>query len=124
MSLAAKLVVASLLALPLAACSSSPSRTSAGAVGGGNVVTMKVDGMAGANCAKHIEHELAEAPGVRTATVSFETKTATVTLDPERPASTKQLDAAVAAWRKEHFAQEEDAECLDPQRREQIKKGM
>ncbi|MBC7771247.1 MAG: cation transporter [Pyrinomonadaceae bacterium] len=87
-------------------------------------VSFKVDGMACANCAKHIEEELEAVPGVQAASIDFATKTARVTLDPERPASRDQLDAAVAAWKKEHFSAKEDPECLDPKRREEIKRGQ
>ncbi|HYE62178.1 MAG TPA: heavy-metal-associated domain-containing protein [Phycisphaerales bacterium] len=83
----------------------------------------KVDGMACENCAKHIEEELVEVPGVKTAKVDFASKTARVTLDESNPASQKALDAAVTKWKMEHFAQEEDPECLDPKRREEIKRG-
>ena len=87
------------------------------------MAVFKVDGMACPNCAKHIEEELAAIPGVRKASVDFASKTATVTLDPARPASQDSLDAAVAAWKMEHFAAEEDPECLDPKKREEIKRG-
>src|SRR5688572_21741737 len=73
-----------------------------------NTVTFKVDGMACPNCAKHIAEELQEIPGVRSATIDFDSATARVQLDPERPASRESIDAAVAQWRKEHFAAKED----------------
>jgi Cu+-exporting ATPase len=99
----------------------STQRTSPGAVK--DTVTFKVDGMACPNCAKHIEEELAAIPGVRTASVNFATKSATVTVDPANPATMQSLEGAVAHWKKEHFAQEEDPECLDPARRAEIKAG-
>jgi copper chaperone CopZ len=86
-------------------------------------VLLKIDGMACANCAKHIERELEAVPGVESASVSFAAKTATVRLDAERPASLEQLNAAVAAWKREHFAADEDPDCLDPERRQEIKRG-
>lgn len=95
--------------------SHSETRTSAG------MVSFKVDGMACQNCAKDIEHHLAEVPGVKTAKVDFASKKATVTLDDQNPAKMEQLTAAVEAWRTEHFGAKEDANCLDPQKREEIK---
>jgi len=97
-------------------------RTSPGAVK--DTITFQVEGMACPNCAKHIEEELAAIPGVRTATVDFATKNATVTLDPASSVSMKSLEGAVAQWKKEHFALEEDPECLDPARRAEIKAGQ
>jgi copper chaperone CopZ len=99
----------------------SQRTASPGAVG--PTTTMTVDGMACENCAKHIEEELVKVRGVRAAKVDFASKTATVTLDPDNPASRKDLEGAVAVWKKEHFALEEDPECLDPDRREEIKRG-
>ena len=86
------------------------------------MVTFKVDGMACPNCAKHISEELEEVPGVKAAAVDFETKTAKVGMDPANPASMETLEATVAKWKKEHFAAKEDPECLDPAKREEIKK--
>lgn len=110
---------AALFAAPitLAACASSQPKASPGAV------SFKVTGMACPNCAKEIEHELSEVPGVKSASVDFKKSWATVTLDPQNPATREQLDAAVAHWRTEHFGAKEDANCLDPQRREEIKAG-
>lgn len=87
-------------------------------------VSFKVEGMACQNCAKHIEEELQAVPGVRKASIDFASKTARVTLDREHPATMEELNAAVAAWKAEHFAAEEDPECLDPKRREEIKRGQ
>ena len=86
-------------------------------------VALRIDGMACPNCAKHIEEELEAVPGVKSASVDFDSRTALVRLDPERPASVGELNAAVEHWKKEHFAAEEDPECLDPQRRAEIKRG-
>ena len=97
------------------------SPTSAGALK--DTVTFKVDGMACPNCAAHIAEELRAVPGVRSANVDFATKTATVALDPTNPASMSDLEATVAKWKKEHFAAEEDPECLDPAKRAEIKAG-
>jgi len=83
----------------------------------------RVDGMACENCAKHIEEELVEVPGVKSAKVDFASKTARVTLDESNPATQKAMDEAVTKWKMEHFAQETDPECLDPKMREEIKKG-
>lgn len=88
-----------------------------------DTVTLKVDGMACPNCAKHIAEELSAVPGVETASVDFDTKMATVKVDPQNPATESQLEAAVAKWKKEHFAAKEDPECLDPAKREAIKTG-
>lgn len=98
-------------------CASSQPKASPGAL------SFKVTGMACSNCAKEIEHELAEVPGVKAAKVDFKKSWATVTLDPEKPATKEQLEAAVAHWRTEHFGAKEDPNCLDPQRREKIKRG-
>lgn len=87
------------------------------------MISFKVDGMACGNCAKDIETHLAQVPGVKAATVNFETKTANVTLDKAHPANLQQLNAAVEAWRKEHGEQEVDAQCLDPKAREELKKN-
>lgn len=115
-------IVAAALALPfVGGCASRNQDASAHGASAG-MISMKVDGMACENCAKHIEHELAEVPGVKAAKVSFKSKTATVTLADQNPATREQLDAAVAKWKSEHFAQETDAECLDPKRREEIKR--
>ncbi len=84
-------------------------------------VSMPVKGMACENCAKDIENELMEVPGVKSAKVSFKKSMATVELDPEKPATREQLEAAVEHWRKEHFGMKEDAQCLDPENRERIK---
>lgn len=84
----------------------------------------KVEGMACENCAKHIADELREVPGVKAAEVDFKSKTATVKLDQSNPATQEALDAAVTKWKMEHFSQEEDADCLDPKKREEIKRGQ
>lgn len=110
-------LAASCLLAALVGCNSNQQKASPGAV------SFKVTGMACANCAKDIEHELAEVPGVRSAKVDFAKSTATVTLDPEKPATRESLDAAIAKWRTEHFGAEEDPKCLDPQKREEIKRG-
>ena len=107
----------SLLAATLTACNTGPPADVRTAV-------FKVDGMACQNCAKHIEEELVEVPGVKTARVDFASKTATVTLEKDNPASQQALDAAVTKWKMEHFAQEEDPDCLDPKKREEIKRGQ
>lgn len=88
----------------------------------GRAVQFKVNGMACPNCAKHIAEELAKVPGVESAVVNFDSATASVTLKETNPATNDQLQAAVDAWRKEHFAQEEDPECLDPKKRAELKK--
>jgi copper chaperone CopZ len=85
------------------------------------MISVPIEGMACPNCAKEIEGELAKVPGVRKATVNFDKKVANVTLDSDRPATREQLNAAVEHWRVEHFGVEEDENCLDPQRREEIK---
>lgn len=90
-------------------------------VGDPGTVSFKIDGMACPNCAKHIEHELAEVPGVRAASVDFSAATAVVLLDDRQPANMDQLNAAVDAWKREHFAAEEDPDCLNPERRKEIK---
>lgn len=107
--------------LALAAGCASTDRTAASPGALRDQVTFTIDGMACPNCAKHIEEELREIPGVRAAKVDFATKTATVSLDPDKPASMQSLEAAVAQWKKEHFAQEEDPDCLDPANRAAIK---
>lgn len=116
MKLIAALVSAAALAV-LSGCvySHSETRTSPG------MVSFKVDGMACENCAKDIAHHLAEVPGVKTAKVDFASKKATVTLDEANPAKMEQLNAAVEAWRTEHFGAKEDPNCLDPKAREEIK---
>ncbi len=88
----------------------------------GRAVQFKVNGMACPNCAKHIAEELAKVPGVESANVDFDSATASVMLKETNPASNEQLQAAVNAWRTEHFAQEEDPECLDPKKRAEMKK--
>ncbi len=85
------------------------------------MISVPVDGLACPNCAKEVEGELAKVPGVRKATVNFDKKVANVTLDPDHPATRAQIDAAVENWRKEHFGAEEDANCLDPKKREELK---
>lgn len=115
-SLAAILSLAALSNLPGCIYSShTETRTNAG------MLSFKVDGMACANCAKDVEHHLADVPGVKTAKVDFETKKATVTLDETNPAKMEQLTAAVEAWRKGHAAAESDANCLDPKKRDEMK---
>lgn len=110
------ITAATLLALLSACASSSRDEASPG------MISMKVDGMACGNCAKDIEHHLLiEVPGVKAAKVDFETKTAKVTLDEKNPATLAQLNAAVGAWKQEHFGAKEDAQCLDPRKREEIK---
>lgn len=121
--LSAILLAAALVASP--GCSANRDRENALlAPGAPNTVSFKVEGMACRNCAREIVHELMEVPGVRAAAVNFDTATATVAVDPDAPASMESLQAAVEHWRKEHFAAEEDPNCLDPQKRQQIKKGM
>lgn len=105
-------------------CATNQTAEQAGAAElGPNTVALKVDGMACPNCAKHIAEELQAVPGVTHASVDFDTKTATVQLDPSNPASTKSLNAAVAKWKKDHFSQEEDPECLDPAKRKEMIRG-
>jgi copper chaperone CopZ len=108
-------------ALALAGCAGAADTTSAAELGP-HTVALKVDGMACPNCAKHIAEELKEVPGVTDATVDFKTKTAIVNLDPNNPATTDSLNAAVSKWKKEHFSQEEDPDCLDPAKRKEMKR--
>lgn len=102
----------------LAACASTSHETASP-----GMISMKINGMACANCAKDVEQHLAQVPGVKAATVNFETKTAKVTLDQAHPANLDQLNAAVEAWRKEHGEAEADPQCLDPKAREELKKN-
>lgn len=111
----APLALASLLATLAGCASSSRHEASPG------MVSFKVEGMACPNCANHIQEDLAKLPGVKTAKVDFATKTASVTVADQNPATLDQMNAAVEAWKKEHFAQKEDPECLDPANRELIK---
>jgi copper chaperone CopZ len=105
----------------LAGCATNETaEKSSAAELGPNTVALKVDGMACQNCAKHIAEELQAIPGVKSASVDFDTKMATVHLDPNNPASTDSLNAAVAKWKKDHFTQEEDPECLDPAKRKEM----
>jgi copper chaperone CopZ len=113
-------ITAALTALILSTGCASNSSTSASTISPG-MISMKVEGMACGNCAKDIEHHLLEVKGVKAATVSFEKKQATVTLDESNPATLAQLNAAVDAWRKDHFGVKEDPNCLDPAKREEIK---
>lgn len=85
------------------------------------MMSVPVEGLACPNCAKEVETEIAKVPGVRKATVNFDKKVANVTLDPDHPATREQIDAAVAHWRVEHFGADEDANCLDPKKREELK---
>lgn len=111
--------VASLAACGLVGCASNKnSDASAG------MISVPVDGLACPNCAKEVEAEIAKVPGVRKAAVNFDKKVANVTLDPAHPATREQVTAAVEAWKKEHFGAEEDANCLDPKRREELKSQM
>ncbi len=110
-----------LLALALAALAGCASSTS---TDGASTLTMKVEGLACPNCAEGVAHELQEVRGVKNATVDFDSSTATVQLDPANPASKAELEAAVAKWRTEHFGAAEDPDCLDPAKREEIKKSQ
>ncbi|MEX2219061.1 MAG: cation transporter [Phycisphaerales bacterium] len=112
-------VRASIIALAAACIAGASACTSTRTA---DTVTFKVGGMACPNCAKHIAEELEEIPGVRSASIDFDSATARVQLDPQRPASRESLDAAVAKWRKEHFAAKEDPECLDPTKREELRR--
>jgi copper chaperone CopZ len=114
-SIAALVSAAALAFLSGCVYSHTETRTSAG------MVSFKVDGMACPNCAKHIEEDLSKLPGVKSAKVDFASKKATVTVADQNPATLEQMNAAVEAWKKEHFAQESDPECLDPKKREEIK---
>ena len=80
------------------------------------------EGMACPNCAKELEHELEEIPGVTDASINFKSKKATVQLNPDKPATRADMDAAIAHWKKEHFSAKEDPNCLDPQKREEMQK--
>lgn len=107
--------------ITITGCATSQTADQASAAElGPNAVVLTVDGMACPNCAKHIAEELQAVPGVTSATVNFDTKTAVVKVDPANPASTDSLNAAVAKWKKDHFAQEEDPECLDPAKRKEM----
>ncbi|MCI0674661.1 MAG: heavy-metal-associated domain-containing protein [Phycisphaerales bacterium] len=105
------------------AASRTDASASPGMMNGPNTVEFKVEGMACGNCAKEIAHELEEVEGVCAASIDFDKATARVALDPDRPAIMEQLHAAVAKWRKEHFGLQEDPNCLDPKRRQEIKSG-
>lgn len=85
-----------------------------------HTVGFAVDGMACANCANEVAHTLEGVPGVKHARVDFQRKWATVSLDPQRPASMGALQSAVSDWRKEHMGAEEDPQCLDPQARKAL----
>lgn len=116
-----KIFLIPLAVLAFAGCSTSQTAdTTSAAELGPNTVSLKVDGMACPNGAKHIAEELKEVPGVTDATVNFNTKTAIVKLDLTNPATTDSLNAAVAKWKKEHFSQEEDPDCLDPAKRKEL----
>lgn len=101
-------------------CAASGSATSPGVVRTADSIAFPVEGMACPNCAKEIEHVLAALPGVKSASVDFKSARATVTLAPEHAATLAQLEAAVDHWRKEHFAEPEDANCLDPAKRKEL----
>jgi copper chaperone CopZ len=105
-----------------AGCASSQNDSSAspGMFDGPNTVSFKVEGMACRNCAKEIARELEDVPGVKAATIDFDTATAKVSLDPNDPASMDSLNAAVEHWRTEHFSVKEDPQCLDPKKREEL----
>ena len=113
-----KILAAACVLTALAGCATSNE----GASGGVNTMTFKVDGMACPNCAKELEHELEEVAGVKDASINFETKKATVQLDPEKPATRADMDAAIVHWKQEHFSAKEDPNCLDPQKREEMQK--
>lgn len=106
--------------LALGACASDKVAT---ASDGSQTVTMKVTGMACPNCAKEIEHHLAEVPGVKSAAVDFNRQMATVAYKPGVAADRAALKAAVEDWRVHHFGAETDANCLNPEKREEIKKS-
>lgn len=110
----------------LFACASKQNETIAmgGAFADSETISLKVDGMACRNCANEIAHELKEVPGVKDAVVDFDNKRAIVALDDTNPATRDQLNAAIEHWRVEHFGLEEDPDCLDPQKREEIKREM
>lgn len=114
-------IIASLFAsaLVLGACASDKVST---ASDGSQTVTMKVTGMACQNCAKEIEHHLAEVPGVKSAKVDFDRQMATVAYKPGAAADRAALKAAVEDWRKDHFGAETDANCLNPEKREEMKR--
>lgn len=103
-------------------CATSGSTTSPGIVRNGDSVSFPVEGMACPNCAKEVEHALQQVPGVKAAAVDFKSSRATVTLSAEHAATVEQLQGAVAAWHKEHFTQEEDPNCLDPAKRQEMQK--
>jgi copper chaperone CopZ len=98
----------------LVSCASTPGANRA------NMVSFPVEGMACANCAADVAHHLHEVPGVKSAKVDFDKKLALVDLDPDRPASMGALRAAVEQWRVEHFGQQEDPDCLNPDERKRL----
>lgn len=110
------------LALACSACTIPAKHPASPGVVGPNTVSFQVDGMACPNCAKHVAETLQAVPGVKSAQVTFETKTAVVELDPANPATMQALRNSVSAWHKEHFSQEEDPECLDPAKRKELQK--
>ncbi|MDA8231258.1 MAG: mercury resistance system periplasmic binding protein MerP [Magnetospirillum sp.] len=68
-----KLLIAALAALPVAALAAAPK-----------TVTLDVQNMTCPLCPITVRKSLEKMPGVSTATVDFDTKTATVTYDPDK----------------------------------------
>jgi copper chaperone CopZ len=119
LGVAPALAACAVIALPVG-CASPGSTTAPGVVRTADSIAFPVEGMACPNCAKEIEHALSAVPGVRGASVDFKSSRATVTLAAEHPATLAQLESAVDRWRKEHFAEPEDANCLDPAKRKEL----
>lgn len=113
--------LALVLSAALSGCSASQDALHPGDP---DVIAFQVDGLACPNCATHVAEELREVPGVKAAQVDFDAKQALVRVDPARRPAQATLDAKVAQWKKEHYAAETDAECLDPAKREQLRKNM
>ncbi len=118
--LCAACVLGTSISVGCAAKNGGDAVTSSGVVRTRDWTSFPVEGMACPNCAKDIVAYLERVPGVTSAKVDFASARATVNFNPDQSPTLAQLQAAVATWHKEHFAQEEDPECLDPAKRKEL----
>jgi len=81
---------------------------SAGAANGSTTTELLVDGMTCQNCARHVTEAIQSAPGVRSASVSLEKKSATVRWNSESP---KDIAAVISAVEKAGY----EAKTIQPE---------
>ncbi len=88
-----------------------------------NTYAYAVRGMACPNCAGHLKEVIEQVPGVQSVEVDFNASRAEVRVDPNNPPTSLQIREAGVKYMYDHMGLEYDPDCLDPEKRQKIRKG-